>query len=278
MPRRPTSLIETERGAERQHDYRNPATRPIVIAATIQEKDVKPLGSVRGDEYVAVKGRDHEYIVGERVSDPRDVSLGPADIVIAYRTSEVVDGTFMEGSLRRRAMPVPKGTYQQLVDRDRTAQAARDNVNRLLPVDYLDRFPLFAARNDSVIPMPATAISSRVFVVEGDPPSDDDPIRRGYVPGRGAARGREAIMQRLAETGAKVGISRTGAVTVEAPGRRLIQDIRDAIRAVEPIILGDPCEYDHGADEPPEAWTLLEPGNPRASDTRSASSGYDPVF
>jgi hypothetical protein len=240
----------------------SPRLDPSFIAATIQEKDVKRLGSVRGDEYVAVKGRDHEYILGERVSDPRDVSLGPADIVIAYRTSEVVDGTLMEGSLRRRATPVPKGTYQQLVDRDRTAQAARDNANRLLPVDYLERFPLFASRGDSVIPMPAPAVLSRVFVVEGDPPSDDDPIRRGYVAGRGRARGRDAIMQRLAETGAKVGISASGAVTVEAPGRHLTQDIRDAIRAVEPIILTDPCEYDHGSDDPPEAWTLLEPGNP----------------
>jgi hypothetical protein len=244
----------------------------------IRIEQFEPLGRYGGFDYFRGSG-GKIYGAFDGRSDSTDAwSLADDEILISEPKFIEDDGRKLEMGLSyRRAFPIPADTFAALVESNKAPHAAKDNANRVLPVDGLDRFPLLDARSDYIVAQPATAMSSAAVFIDGDPPPADDPIRRGYVAGRGRARGREAIMQRIAETGAKVGISSTGAVTVEAPGGRLMQDVRDVIRAVEPIILGDRASTTTAATIRPRHGRSSSRVTPRASGTRSASSGCEAI-
>jgi hypothetical protein len=225
----------------------------------IRVEQFEPLGRYGDAEYFRSSGGKIYGAFDGRADSTDAWSLADDEILISEPKFIEADGRKLEMGLSyRRAFPIPADTFAALVESKKVPRALKENAKPLIVVDALDGFSLFGPRPDRGIQMPPSSMAWSSLLVEGDPPADDDPIRRGYVPGRPAARGHDAIVERIAERGVVLVTSRTGAVTYLTRGGDLLEPDRLAITRAMPVVLRKPCAFDH-KDKAPEAWTVAEP-------------------
>lgn len=205
----------------------------------LTEKDVQPLGTVAGWQYVCFDGA--EFILDQTALESGLVSRPCAENeirLVAHRTRMTL-GTLEEFTETVRGLAVPSGTFAQLAEKAARVSARDSAAHRQAPVDTLAGLPFLAGRSDRVV-----AVS--------------------LVPGRMPGKDRIAdLLTRLASKGIALTVLPSGKLFVSAEKGRLMTDQAEAIRTAERLIVGRligapvPCELDHGKATPPVAVTLL---------------------
>lgn len=224
------------------------STPDIVPAAKVSR-----LGTVAGDEYVQIDKKADEYLLEQQTVDsPDDLAVieGQRFVSIPVEAHDDFGHSMVVGTRLRRALPIPRGTYQRELEKAER-RAARPQPARL-PVDALDGLSLLRPRADSV--WPATTASAQSLIPVTPSPG-------AYVPGRRKVRGR-AILDHLRRQGVTIDVH-ADKLLVSSEGRA--SAVAEVVDRAGRLLLGWAtnrpvvCELDH-AEDPPEAWTLLVGG------------------